>query len=199
MDEASLRRVVDPAIWDSEFLRCWTTIARSPEVSTAAARSGRRVAFMPDPNFQPLLPDLDLPPDVLRFTYATDDVQSVYARAALLVTDYSSVAFDVAALDRPIVYFQFDRNEVFSGGHISRGGYFDYERDGFGPVALDSAAAIAAIVEAIERGPRPAPVYQARIDRTFTNRDGHACARVVAAIEELSRPYGSRAGRVPSA
>jgi CDP-glycerol glycerophosphotransferase (TagB/SpsB family) len=107
----------------------------------------------------------------------------------LLVTDYSSVAFDVAALDRPVVYYQFDRDEVLGGAHLGRKGYFDYERDGFGPVADEEAGAVRAIVASIEGGPRPVPEYQARIDRAFSRRDGRACARVVAAVEELSRPY----------
>ncbi len=49
--------------------------------------------------------------------------------------------------------------------------------------------AIAAIVASIEAGAHPTPMYQERIDRTFVDRDGRACERVVAAIEELSRPY----------
>jgi CDP-glycerol glycerophosphotransferase (TagB/SpsB family) len=105
------------------------------------------------------------------------------------VTDYSSVAFNVAYLDRPVVYFQFDRDEMLGGLHVGRQGYFDYARDGFGPVAEDAAAAEAAIVDAIRRGPVPGDTYQERIDRTFPDRDGQACARVVQAVEELSRPW----------
>ena len=109
-----------------------------------------------------------------------------------MVTDYSSVAFDAAALDRPVVYFQFDRDTFFGGGHIGAPGYFDYERDGFGPVTLDVEATEAAVLEAIEHGPRPTAAYQRRIDATFTLRDGQACGRVVDALLELSRPWKRR-------
>ena len=185
----SQRKTIDAGLRQSEYFRSWDLVLRSPEIARAAARHGRRVAFMPHPEMQALLGQVDLPPHVEGLTFAGTDVQDLYARCALLVTDYSSVAFNIAVIDGSVVYFQFDRDQVMSGSHMGRQGYFDYERDGFGPVTTDSAAAIAAIVEAIERGPRPAPVYQARIDRTFPNRDGGACARVVAAIEELSRPY----------
>lgn len=50
----------------------------------------------------------------------------------LMITDYSSVAFDFAFLKKPLIYFQFDKAE-YRKGHYSKG-YFDYERDGFGPV-----------------------------------------------------------------
>ena len=64
---------------------------------------------------------------------------------------------------------------------------------GSGRSSRTSRAAERAVVAAIEHGPRPAPEYQARIDATFPIRDGGACERVIAAIEELSRPY--RPGR----
>ena len=53
-------------------------------------------------------------------TFEGNDVQAIYARCALLVTDYSSVAFNVAYLDGPVVYYQFDR-EVEAESSISAG------------------------------------------------------------------------------
>jgi Putative glycosyl/glycerophosphate transferases involved in teichoic acid biosynthesis TagF/TagB/EpsJ/RodC len=194
LDMSNQTRDVDPRFRESDYYRSWEAILRSEEIAAAAARRGWRVGFMPHPNMQPILADLDLPPHVQPLTFAGNDVQELYARCALLVTDYSSVAFNTAYLDRPLVYFQFDFEEMMSGGHIGRRGYFDYTRDGFGPVAEDPAAAIRAIVASIEAGPDPAPEYQTRIDQTFAQRDGHACERIVAAIEELSRPYEAPTG-----
>jgi len=183
------RPVDDGAFWTSRYLREWLAILGSTEIAAAAERHGRRVAFMPHPNMQVMLPRIDLPSHVEPLAFEGNDVQAIYARCALLVTDYSSVAFNAAVLDRPVVYFQFDQDVVMAGAHLGRKGYFEYERDGFGPVVRDRSAAIAAIVAAIEHGPAPTPAYQARIDRTFVARDGQACARVVAAIESLDRPY----------
>ena len=92
---------------------------------------------MPHPNLQGILGELDLPAHVEALAFAGTDVQALYGQCALLVTDYSSVAFNTAYLDRPAVYFQFDREEMLRGAHVGRQGYFDYERDGFGPVARD--------------------------------------------------------------
>ncbi len=183
------RPVADAAFWSSRYLREWMAILGSPEIAAAAGRHGRRIAFMPHPNMQVMLPRIDLPPHVEPLAFEGNDVQGIYARCALLITDYSSVAFNAAILDRPVVYFQFDHDIVMAGAHLGRKGYFEYERDGFGPVVTERSAAIAAVVAAIEYGPAPKPMYQARIDRTFVHRDGHACARVVAAIESLERPY----------
>jgi glycosyltransferase involved in cell wall biosynthesis len=189
IDPKTQVRRVDPAFRDSAYFQSWDAIVRSEEIAAAAARRGWRVGFMPHPNMQPILADLDLPPHVEPLTFEGNDVQALYARCGLLVTDYSSVAFNAAYLDRPLVYFQFDFEDMMSGGHMGRRGYFDYERDGFGPVERTAEGAIRAIVAAIDAGPQPGPEYQARIEATFGGRDGRACERIVAAIEELSRPY----------
>ncbi|HEY4189477.1 MAG TPA: CDP-glycerol glycerophosphotransferase family protein, partial [Candidatus Limnocylindrales bacterium] len=187
------RRVLLDVYWGSPYERAWSAVLRSPEVADALARRGWRLGFMPHPTVQPALARMDLPAHVQPLSFTGANVQDLYARCALLVTDYSSVAFNAAYLDRPVVYYQFDRDEIEAGAHIGRKGYFEYERDGFGPVARTHDEAVAAVVAAIGAGPRPSPEYQARIDRTFVQRDGHACERVVAAIEERSRPYGNAA------
>ncbi|HUG29733.1 MAG TPA: glycosyltransferase [Candidatus Limnocylindria bacterium] len=190
----SQRRIVDAAFRDSEYIRSWLAILRSPSIAAAIERRGWQLGFMPHPNLQGIWDQLDLPANVVPLSFAGTDVQSLYARCGLLVTDYSSVAFNTAYIDRPVVYFQFDAAAMFGGAHVGRRGYFEYERDGFGPVAADLEAAERAIVAAVERGATPTPEYQARIDATFPVRDGGACARVVAAVEALSRPRAERPG-----
>ena len=189
VDPATQRHVLSDAFWESDYLKNWDALLRSPRIATAAGIRRWRIGFMPHPNMQPALEQLRLPPDVEPMTFEGVDVQELYARCALLVTDYSSVAFNIAYIDAPVVYFQFDRDQMLSGAHIGRQGYFDYEEHGFGPVATDLPAAIDAVVAAIKYGPCPTDEYQARIDATFADRDGRACARVVAAVEELGRPY----------
>ncbi|MFE5292832.1 CDP-glycerol glycerophosphotransferase family protein [Isoptericola sp. NPDC056618] len=98
------------------------------------------------------------------------------------VTDYSSVHFDVAYLGTPIVYARFDEEE-FEGKHSSPT-WFDYDRDGFGPVVRTLDDTLDAVERLLERDCRPDPVYTARIEAAFPRRDRQNCARTVAAIEE---------------
>ena len=200
IDPVTQKRVVDAAYWTSDYHANWIGLLRSDAVAAAVERRGWRLGFMPHPNMQPILPQLDLPSYVEPLSFEGTDVQGLYARCALLVTDYSSVAFNLAYLDRPVVYFQFDRDEMMRGGHMGRQGYFDYQRDGFGPVVDDLAGAERAVVAAIAGGPQPAPPYRARIEATFPVRDGRCCERIVAAVEELSRPWaGLPAGALEAA
>jgi CDP-glycerol glycerophosphotransferase (TagB/SpsB family) len=143
------------------------------------------VGFLPHPNLQPVLDQLSLPSWVRPLTFEDDDVQELFARSAVLVTDYSSMAFNSAYLDRPVVYFQFDRDRVLGGEHVGSKGYFDYERDGYGPVVTDSESAVDAVVGALAVG--LTTEYQRRVDDAFPDRDGRCCERVTEAVLASTR------------
>ncbi|WP_323102474.1 CDP-glycerol glycerophosphotransferase family protein, partial [Intrasporangium sp. YIM S08009] len=183
----SQRRVIDRHFFETDYAKAWTAFLSSPELAELAARTGRRVAFLPHPNIQPVLAKMDLPDHVLPLSFDGADVQEYFARAAVLVTDYSSMAFNTAYMDRPVVYFQFDEARVMAGGHVGRAGYFQYRRDGFGPVVAEAGDAVRAVVEIAGHGYAATPEYQARIEATFPMRDGRCCERVTAAIEALDR------------
>src|SRR4029077_10737454 len=121
---------------------------------------GLSLAFLPHPNLQPLLSLMDLPGHVQTLSYEGQDPQELFARARVLVTDFSSVAFNAAYLERPVVYYQFDAESVLGGGHTGRQNYFEYPRDGFGPVADTRDVAVDAVIEALTHGPSPLPEYQ---------------------------------------
>lgn len=177
----------DDSVLGSEYVREWDAFLRSANVARLAQEHGLTITFMPHPNMQPLLTRMNLPAHVQTLGYVGTDIAGTFARAAVLVTDYSSVAFNAAYMDRPVLYHQFDAEAMFHGGHVGRAGYFDYERDGFGPVVGDLAAAEAQLAATLAAGRRTAGLYAERVRATFPLRDGEACARVVAAIQALTK------------
>jgi glycosyltransferase involved in cell wall biosynthesis/CDP-glycerol glycerophosphotransferase (TagB/SpsB family) len=190
------RRVVNiTRFQNSEYAQNWLGLIRSPELRDLAERNGLTLGLLLHPNMQSVVPQLEFPPHVRLFSFEGQNVQETFARAWVVVTDYSSMAFNAAYIDRPLVYFQFDRSRFFGGGHPGRPGYFNYERDGFGPVVVDVDAAEKAITEAVEQGPNPAPEYWARIAEAFPHRDGKCCERVANAIENSTNAVPKRLHR----
>lgn len=106
------------------------------------------------------------------------------AQTALVVTDYSSTAFDHAYFGHPVIYTQFDREEFYRY-HTYKPGYFSYERDGFGPVCLSYEDTVSAIVGAIERGCVMEEKYRSRADSFFAFRDRDNCRRIFDAVLTL--------------
>ncbi len=178
----SQRRVLATGFAESEFARQWRAVLGAPELGEFAERMGLQVATLLHPNLQAVSDELQLPSYVTQFGFVGHDVRELFARSRVVVTDYSSMAFNAAYIDRPVVYFQFDHEAMFGGAHVGRGGYFKYPRDGYGPVTYDAAAALAAIREIVERGPEPAEEYRQRIAQAFPERDGRCSERVYEAI-----------------
>jgi glycosyltransferase involved in cell wall biosynthesis len=175
----------------SQFATEWTSVINSPQVKELAERTGLQVALLLHPNFQGTA-RLDTMPHVRTLEFEGQNVQEIFARARVLVTDYSSMFFNAAYIERPIVYFQFDRDRVNAGWHLGRHGYFDYERDGYGPVTFTAGEAVAALTKTVEAGPEPDPVYLQRIQESFPERDGRCCERVVDAILESRHAHTYR-------
>jgi CDP-glycerol glycerophosphotransferase (TagB/SpsB family) len=110
--------------------------------------------------------------------------QDIFRRSALVVTDYSSVAFDFAALQKPVVYTQFDRDDFFSA-HTYSQGYFDYERDGFGPVCTSYDETVDEIIRLVKDGCQLNTKYAERVDRFFTPPISNCCEKTLAEILKL--------------
>lgn len=179
------RKAVVADFAQSEYAALWAGFLSSPQLNQIADDHNLRIGFLPHPNIQPALSELQLPDHVERLTYTDSDVQRLFARTALFATDYSSIAFDMAYLLRPMVQFQFDRQRMLHGDHTYRPGYFDYERDGFGPVVTRIEDAVAAVADLLDENSSAAAMYRDRAQRTFAFRDANCCERVIAAIERL--------------
>lgn len=112
------------------------------------------------------------------------DYQKEFNENALLITDYSSVAFDFAYLKKPVIYTQFDEENFFQG-HTYEKGYFDYEENGFGMVCYNYETSVNEIVEMIENDCKIDRKYIDRIDNFYKYNDKKNCKRVYDEILKL--------------
>jgi glycosyltransferase involved in cell wall biosynthesis/CDP-glycerol glycerophosphotransferase (TagB/SpsB family) len=174
--------------WSTAFAQAWYRLLASPELKDIADQASWQIAFMPHPNMQGYLDGHELPAHIEVHLFDETDVQEVIARGSLMVTDYSSVAFETAYLRRPVVYYQFDRAAFFSGTHVFRRGAWSYEDDGFGPVVADHASVLAEIRDIAARGGEPEPEYAKRMQVAFPFRDGQCSRRTYESIRDLTRP-----------
>lgn len=181
----------------TEYATRITELLTDERLRSSTEKAGVKVVFMPHPNMQPYLASFGLPDWVDVRSYADADVRDMIIHARLLITDYSSIAFNAAYIRTPVLYYQFDRDRYFVG-HTERPGYFDYERDGFGPVATDSDDAASTAASIISEG--IAPGFLERSDRAFPLRDGRNRLRVYEAMLEARtiRPLAERMRAAPS-
>ncbi|MFB6818901.1 glycosyltransferase [Streptomyces sp. NPDC056347] len=182
----------------SEYFRFFSTLLRDERLLGVLEQTGVDLEFMPHYEIRPYLHHFRI--DHPRVTVTGDgrDVQLAMRECSLLVTDYSSVFFDVAYMGTPIVYTPFDE-EDFYGSHYKRG-YYEFERDGFGPVCRDVDSTVREIIATVRRNFQVEPEYRARVDAFFGRRDTGNSERVFHAIDALESAVGSsRTTDVPAA
>jgi CDP-glycerol glycerophosphotransferase len=104
------------------------------------------------------------------------EIQELHLASDVLVTDYSSVFFDFAILQRPIVFYAYDLERYRD---TLRGFYLDYETELPGPVVQTEEA----LFDAIDEARTPDPQRQAKLGafaaKYAPNDDGGVARRVV--------------------
>lgn len=170
--------LLDDDFKKSSYYIFYNALLNDERLLEAAKRMGYTICFMPHPNIITGLHYFQKHPDVTFFDM-TKSYCEVFAQTDLMVTDYSSVAFDFAYLRKPIIYAQFDRAEFFNGAHSYTEGYFDYDLDGFGQVTCDLEQTVDAMIKAMEHKCVLEERYRKRINETFAFDDTDCCKRVL--------------------
>lgn len=110
---------------------------------------------------------------------AYGDIAELYLISDLLITDYSSVFFDYAHLNRPMLFFTYDLEKYAS---VLRGFYFDFEAVVPGPLLKESDQVIDYIEHIETRSKQYEEKYTAFQERFCSLDDGKASQRVVDAL-----------------
>lgn len=110
---------------------------------------------------------------------AYGDIAELYLISDLLITDYSSVFFDYAHLNRPMLFFTYDLEKYAS---VLRGFYFDFEAVVPGPLLKESDQVIDYIENIEIRSKQYEGKYTAFQERFCSLDDGKASQRVVDAL-----------------
>lgn len=104
------------------------------------------------------------------------DINDILPVADILVTDYSSVIFDWLLLDRPIIYYAYDKDD-YQG---DRGLYYSFDEYVYGKVACTKDE----LIDAIEKSDMMLDKRQAFRERFMSACDGKATEKVVKLLEK---------------
>ncbi|WP_173939955.1 CDP-glycerol glycerophosphotransferase family protein [Campylobacter coli] len=143
---------------------------------------GYTIVFNPHPNIMPYLKEFNFP-SYIKIANQNESLQKLFCNSSLMITDYSSVAFEMAYLEKPVIYYQFDKEEFFISQWQK--GYFDYKKDGFGPVVENEENLLKELESLLQNDCKPFGVYKDNIDSTFVFKDGRCCERIYAMLENM--------------
>ena len=99
-----------------------------------------------------------------------DDVtkyHDIICDCALMITDYSSVAFDFAYLKKPVIYYQYGDDYHFD----VETNYFDEEKSGFGEIIKDEDKLVEKVIEYIDNDCTMEDKFRDNVDAFFKYHD----------------------------
>jgi CDP-glycerol glycerophosphotransferase len=181
----------DPALFpDSEYYHAWKDFLNDPRLRELTKEYNAEIIFSLHPNMQKFRHHFEDAP-VRVISQGEVDVQQLLKESALLVTDYSSVGFDFSFLDKPVLYYQFDR-ERFLG---PRGSHLDLDVELPGRIAFDRGRLLSYLEESLDVGCAMPEEYVLRARRFLKYRDQENCQRIFEAVRS-AKPAEPRVRRM---
>ncbi|WP_144469790.1 CDP-glycerol glycerophosphotransferase family protein [Bacillus pumilus] len=108
------------------------------------------------------------------------NVQELLMRASLLITDYSSVSFDVSFMKKPVIYYHFDFDEFFNKGILR-----SKEETFLGKIVEDQPTLVSEIIQTMNNHFREKLFVEERRDLILTYTDNKNCERIFNEISSL--------------
>lgn len=179
-------RDINPDFITTDYAIHWRSFLHN-EVLKKITNEGIKVIFALHKNIEPYLDDFNIPSYIEQWHSDSCSIQELFLKSTLLITDYSSVAFDMAYLEKQIIYYQFDEHDFFSGKHTFSKGYFDYRHHGFGPVVTTEDDLNNTLKTIIKNGFTIEEPFLSRIKNVYPYRDGLCCKRTFDAIQALDK------------
>jgi CDP-glycerol glycerophosphotransferase (TagB/SpsB family) len=167
----------------SDFLRNYRALLTNERLMASLRSEGRKIRFFPHFEIEnKFRSELDFESDCVEIcSYASSDIQEEIRTCDALVTDYSSVAWDVNYLRKPVYFFQFDKSEY----ELLRGSYVDLGSELPGKSVATSQEAVACLLDGIENGFFYDDASEKVSRRYYGFRDHENTERVYRAIRRL--------------
>lgn len=171
---------------ESEYYMRYSSLLKNDKLLNILKDNGYKIIFLLHPGFK-LYKELfiKLTSNIVEIKdFEEVKYSELFSKLSLLVTDYSSIIFDVAYLKKPMLLYQFDSKDYFEKHY--KPGYFSYKEDGFGKIVTEENELVEEIIKNIESKCRIDKFYKNRIENTFKYIDKNNSKRV---YEEIRKRF----------
>lgn len=183
MNPQTGKREYNPKFVESVYYQFYNRLINDERILTALQEKGYKGKFCVHTNNIANAGDFQ-GNEYIEISQEIVDYQKEFKQNMLLITDYSSVAYDFAYLKKPVIYTQPDREDFFKE-QVYDEGYWNYEEMGFGPVCYDYESTVRAILDMLENDCKIQEAYLERIEKFYYKFDQKNCERVYNAIRNI--------------
>lgn len=166
----------------SDYFQRYLSLLTNPKLAELSEKFNIDILFVLHPNMQDYVSYFEETP-VTIIKQGERDVQDLIKESMIMLTDYSSVAFDFSFLHKPVIYYQFDRNR-FLGKFPS---HLDLDAELPGYISDNEEKIFDELFRVAKNNFVMDTKYIERADKFIENRDGNSNERIYAAIRNLKK------------
>lgn len=158
---------------ESEYYERYRNLINNEELNRHARENNYELVFCLHPNMQVFSSYFEDSP--VKVIYQGEvDVQQLIKESALMVTDYSSVAFDFSFLHKPVIYYQFDRTKFIG----KKGSHIDLLNDLPGVIVDEEYELVKSVINCANGNFEMKELYKEKANRFIAFRDQKSSERI---------------------
>ena len=165
----------------SEYYKNYTTLLNSERLDKILKDNDVKLNFYIHPKFKDYIGNFNIDAErVHLIPFGTQPLNELMMECNMLITDYSSVSWDVYYMNKPVLFYQFDIDTYLD----THGSYMDMEHDLFGERTLDVNELIDMIEENIKNNFVMKEKYAKEREKNFKYMDKNNCKRICTVIRQ---------------
>ncbi|MEY8390570.1 hypothetical protein D3Z36_05235 [Lachnospiraceae bacterium] len=170
----------EEAFCNSEYFTNYEALLKNEELHRILEQYEITLNFYIHPKFRAYIGQFHADSSRIRLIpFGEQPLNQLLMSCQMLITDYSSVAWDVYYQEKPIVFFPFD----FATYQQVQGSYMDLEKEAFGDVVHTLPELLHVIRKYVENGFQEEDAYAHRRDYLLPLRDGRNSERIYERIK----------------
>ncbi|MGR0118161.1 CDP-glycerol glycerophosphotransferase family protein [Bacillus halotolerans] len=177
-DQAKGVRPYNPKFKESEYFARYNALINDDRLIEFAKKNNYKITFFPHPDIQQQIEDFKKH-EYVEFADYNSSYQMLFNSSNIMITDFSSVAFDFAYEKKPVIYYQYENSYHFKLD------YYDYKKMGFGDVINNHDSLIDKVIYYMKNNSRMEDKYRKRVDNFFAYTDKNNRHRIYNAILQL--------------
>ncbi|MGR6337109.1 bifunctional glycosyltransferase/CDP-glycerol:glycerophosphate glycerophosphotransferase [Priestia megaterium] len=166
-------------LFESDYWNRYMALFKNPDFNRILEERDLTVTFFPHYQMQQLIKSFPVLGERIRIARQGEEtVQSLLKRHSILITDYSTVSFDFAYMNKPVFFYQFDYDEFYSK-HYNEGP-INHKKDLFGERAEEEQA----LINLLEKHPVSANKRAKQISNYIIKEEGRSHSQLL--FQQLS-------------
>lgn len=181
-----LSYVNDKNFKNTDYFKYWNNFLRSKNLLKILKKNNLQLYFYPHPEIQRFCDCFNISNSNIKIAKASEfDIQKLLRECKIYITDYSSSSFDIAYMQKPIIYYQFDYNDFYQK-HYGEG-YLNFLKNGFGKGVINLDDLIMELDRICNNNFEIDQIYKKRINNFFKYHDQKNCDRIYNEIINLEK------------